>query len=197
MRFAGINLAFNLLKIEYKINSIQITQISVLTLKKEIMFSKKLIVILGLLLFTVASLSAQNTYVGSAKCKMCHNKPEKGDQFKKWSDSKHSKAMSALKGDDAKNEKCLKCHSTYSSVDKKLVGTLTAAEGVSCESCHGAGSAYKSMPIMKDKAKAKTAGLVTIDEKVCIKCHNSESPNFKGFDFATYSAKIAHKAPVK
>jgi hypothetical protein len=159
------------------------------------MLSRKFIVIIGLVIFAVGSLSAQNTYVGAAKCKMCHNKPEKGDQYKKWSDSKHANAMKALKGDEAKNPKCLKCHSTASGVDQKLVAGITVEEGVSCESCHGPGSTYKSATIMKDPVKAKASGLIVPDEKVCVKCHNSESPNFKGFDFATYSAKIAHKVP--
>ena len=34
------------------------------------------------------------------------------------------------------------------------------------------------------------------NEALCKKCHNSNSPNFKGFDFAKYSAKIAHPNPA-
>jgi hypothetical protein len=39
-------------------------------------------------------------------------------------------------------------------------------------------------------------GLVIPDEQVCIKCHNEESPDFKGFDFDEYFAKIAHPDPT-
>ena len=48
---------------------------------------------------------------------------------------------------------------------------------------------------MKDSAKAKANGLISPTEAVCKKCHNSESPNFKGFDFAKYKAKITHPKP--
>ena len=75
--------------------------------------------------------------------------------------------------------------------------TITMAEGVSCESCHGAGSAYKTATIMKDKAKAIAAGLIIPDEKLCRKCHNPESPTYKEFNFKTFSAKIAHPNPAK
>jgi len=159
---------------------------------------KKTLVLFACMLFLLSTaLVAQNKYVGSVRCKGCHNVPAKGEQFKKWSDSKHSKAMAALKGDDAKNEKCLKCHSTAAGVDAKLLDGLTQAEGVSCESCHGAGSAYKSPTIMKDVASAKKNGLVIPDEKTCLKCHGKGlgNPNEKPFDFKTYFAKIAH--PIK
>ena len=62
----------------------------------------------NLILVVVLSLFIGNTsfsqdvkYVGAAKCKMCHNSADKGAQFTKWSESKHSKAMETLKGPDA------------------------------------------------------------------------------------------------
>lgn len=122
-------------------------------------------------------------YVGAAKCKMCHNSPAKGAQFTKWKSSKHSKAMSVLSEADKVNPKCVKCHSTAANIK---------AEGVSCESCHGAGSMYKFPAIMKDKVKSAANGLIVPSKKVCIKCHNSESPNFKGFDYDKYKAMIVH-----
>jgi hypothetical protein len=134
-------------------------------------------------------------YIGAAKCKICHNKPEKGEQYKKWAESTHAKAMSSLKGDELKNPKCLKCHST-AAANAKFVDTITEAEGVSCESCHGPGSVYKSATIMKDKAKSLASGMIEPTEKVCKTCHNAESPTFKGFDFKTYVAKIAHDDPT-
>ena len=135
-------------------------------------------------------------YVGSAKCKMCHNKPEKGEQYKVWAASKHASAMKALKGDEAKDPKCLKCHSTAAANAKFAQETITSAEGVSCESCHGPGSVYKTATIMKDKAKALASGMVEPGEKVCKSCHNAESPTFKGFDYKAMLAKIAHDDPT-
>jgi cytochrome c5 len=147
----------------------------------------------GFLLAAVPS-GADYEYIGAAKCKICHNKPEKGEQYKKWSTSKHAQAMKSLKGDELNNPKCLKCHST-AVANQKFADTITREEGVSCESCHGPGSAYKLPTIMKDKAKALANGMIEPTEKVCKTCHNDESPTFKGFDFKTYSAKIAHPAP--
>jgi hypothetical protein len=159
---------------------------------------KKLVFLLGLALIFSTMVNAQDAkYVGAAKCKMCHNKAEKGEQYNKWLASPHAKAMASLKGDEAKNPKCLKCHSTAASVDQGLVATITVAEGVSCESCHGAGSLYKVATTMKDMKLAMTKGLIMPDEKLCKKCHNEGSPNYKGFNFKEYSAKIAHKDPTK
>ena len=143
-----------------------------------------------------SSFAQEYTYIGAKKCKMCHNKPAKGEQFNKWSAGPHAKAMSSLKGDEAKDHKCLKCHSTAGHVDAKLMGTLTVEEGVSCESCHGPGSVYKSMSIMKDQKKSIENGLIIPDEALCVTCHNKESPDFKGFNYEEYLAKIAHPNPA-
>lgn len=40
-----------------------------------------------------------------------------------------------------------------------------------CESCHGAGSEYKSLTVMKDAEKAKAAGLVLPTATFCATCH--------------------------
>lgn len=143
------------------------------------------------------SLNAQTAeYVGASKCKMCHNKPATGAQYAQWAASKHAHAMESLSAEEAKNPKCLKCHSTYGSVKSDLIATLKVTEGVSCESCHGPGSAYFPAAVMKDKAKAMEKGMIVPSEKMCIACHNSESPNFKGFNYKEYMAKIAHPKPA-
>ena len=151
--------------------------------------------------------SQEFEYIGAAKCKMCHNKPETGKQYDLWKASAHSKAFETLKGPEAlkigqakgiaspsTDQKCLKCHST-AAVNADLNQTITAEEGVSCESCHGPGSAYKTLTIMKSREQSVAKGLIIPDEKVCKKCHNAESPTFKSFDFATSNAKIAHNIP--
>jgi hypothetical protein len=171
---------------------------------------KNLSMVFCFMFLTNMMFSQDFKYVGSAKCKMCHNSEEKGKQFAIWTESLHSKAFATLQGpealkyakehniaDPSKEPKCLKCHATASGVDAGAIAGLTMEEGVSCESCHGPGSAYKSIPVMKDIAQAKTNGLIIPDETVCKKCHNPESPNYKPFDFATYSQKIAHKNPKK
>ena len=158
---------------------------------------KKLIFLMGMVVFSLTSVNAQNAqYVGAAKCKMCHNKTEKGEQYNKWLAGPHAKAMASLKGAELKNPKCLKCHSTAAGVDQSLVASITVQEGVSCESCHGPGSLYKVGTVMKDHKAAMAKGLIMPDEKMCKKCHNEESPNYKGFNFKEYSAKIAHDDPT-
>ena len=158
---------------------------------------KKLIFLMGMFIICISLANAQDAkYIGAAKCKMCHNKAEKGEQYNKWLASPHAKAMSVLKADEKKNPKCLKCHSTAAGVDQSLVASITVEEGVSCESCHGPGSLYKVATIMKDQKAAIAKGLVMPTEATCKKCHNPESPNFKGFNFKEYAAKIAHNDPT-
>lgn len=174
------------------------------------MLLKRILPIAFLALFVSGALMAQDfKYIGADKCKMCHNKPPKGEQYNKWLEGPHANAMKTLSGDKAKeiakakgiadpstDAACIKCHSTVGSVDSKLVATITMAEGVSCESCHGPGSMYKGASIMKNLDMAKEKGLVIPTEATCKHCHNSNSPTFKSFDFKTASAKIAHPDPT-
>ncbi len=157
---------------------------------------KKFTFLLGLVLLLSSVAMAQGyKYIGAAKCKMCHNKPNTGEQYNKWAAGPHAHALESLKGADAQNPKCLKCHSTAASVDKSLLASINADEGVSCESCHGPGSVYKSAGIMKNQKLALSKGMIIPEEKVCRKCHNEESPTFKGFNYEEYKAKIAHPNP--
>ncbi len=152
-------------------------------------------------------------YGGVVTCKPCHLTPKSGAQFKKWSEEKHSKAYETLKtpaaleagkkmgiADPSTSDKCLKCHVTGHGVDAKMKGAkLTLEEGVSCEACHGPGSAYKGQKLMKDiydgKVDGAQYGLIKPTEEFCVKCHNKESPTFKGFNFKEAAAKIAHPVP--
>ncbi len=144
------------------------------------------------------NLTAQDfEYVGAKKCKMCHNKPAKGAQYKEWENSVHGKAMESLNAEEAKDPSCIKCHSTYGSVDKDLIATLKISEGVSCESCHGPGSKYFPNAIMKNRDKAMAKGLILPTEEVCVKCHNEESPHYKGFNFEEYIKLVNHPDPSK
>ena len=168
-----------------------------------------LLVCLSLLLGSV--LSAQTyKYIGADKCKMCHNKPATGDQYGKWLKGPHAKALATLSSkesldyakahgiaDPAKDPGCLKCHSTYERVDAKLRAGIKPTEGVSCETCHGPGSSYKSPSVMKNREQAMKMGLIMPDKQLCLECHNKENPFFKEFNFETYAAKIAHPIPSK
>lgn len=175
------------------------------------MLSKSLMAIISFVFVLGTLANAQDfEYIGAAKCKMCHNKPQTGKQYEKWANGPHAKAMESLKSeksmayakehniaDPSKEASCLKCHSTYHAINADLNMSLTEEEGVSCESCHGPGSKYKSMSIMKDQAKAVENGLILPNQELCVTCHNDKNPFHKPFDFAKYSAKIAHPNPAK
>lgn len=140
------------------------------------------------------------TYVGSDKCKICHKGEKHAMVFEKWMETKHAKALASLDATKAqdKDPKCLKCHTTgygKGGYGEKGMEALDLA-AVGCEACHGPGSEYKAMTVMKDKAKAVAAGLIIPDEAVCKSCHNAESPTMKGeFKFADSFAKIKHAVP--
>lgn len=155
-------------------------------------------------------------YVGVAKCKMCHKGEKNGNIFEKWQSDKHSQAYATLatdyakqvaakagvKGDPQKAPECLSCHVTgYHAAAAMKEVSLTLEEGVSCEACHGPGSEYKSMQIMKDitagKIKGADYGLINPTNEVCVKCHNTKSPTYKEFKFAEAVKIIAHPLPKK
>lgn len=171
-----------------------------------------LLVVATYLVLPTDNLKAQPYgYEGTQVCGMCHKTEKQGQQLKIWQDSKHAQAYKALQSDKANEiamkkfgkkaveaEGCLKCHVSGHGVDKALLGAKFKMEdGVQCETCHGAGSAYKVMSVMKNKAEAMKKGLVVPDnkEKFCVKCHNSESPTFKSFKYDEMWKKIAHATP--
>lgn len=158
---------------------------------------RKLILLMGIALFIGSAAIAQDfKYIGATKCKTCHNKPDKGEQYNKWAAGPHANAMKSLKGDEAKDPKCLSCHSTAAAIDSKLNAGIKVEEGVSCESCHGPGSVYKNAAIMKKRELSMEKGLILPEEKVCKQCHNEKSPTFKGFNYKEYVAKISHDDPT-
>ena len=174
------------------------------------MKSRNLIVIICLVFFTGGTLLAQNfQYVGAAECKVCHNKPATGQQYKIWSEGLHASAMKTLSSEkaiayakehnitDPTNDLgCLKCHSTAGNVAESIQAGITIAQGVSCESCHGPGSDYITNEIMKDQALSIKNGLILPTRYVCEQCHNYYSPFYKPFNFDERIKKIAHPNPA-
>jgi hypothetical protein len=168
----------------------------------------------GLLLVSgaLAQEKAAHKYIGADKCKTCHMAEAKGNQYGAWLKSAHAKAFETLAGEKAlaiakekglakspqESEQCLKCHVTgWGKPAETFAATFKKEQGVSCESCHGPGSDYQAMAVMKDQAKSVAAGLIIPDEKTCTSCHNSESPTAKPFDFKTMWAKVSHPNPAK
>jgi nitrate reductase cytochrome c-type subunit len=167
---------------------------------------KKAIPILLLLfacVFIAHAFSQNFTYVGAEKCKICHKSEKQGQQYPLWEATKHSKSFAALATDEAKalaadapeNPKCLKCHAPLSEKAPDL-----KAEGVSCEVCHGPGSEYKKISIMKDRAEAVKNGLKEYGSPEaikthCLTCH--ANAHDKPFDFAAAWEKVKHPVPEK
>jgi hypothetical protein len=136
------------------------------------------------------------TYIGAKKCKMCHKGEKKGEVYEKWEKGPHAKAFESVKAKGKeKDPACVECHVTGFNAGGYKIGDANAAdfEGVQCESCHGPGSVYKSMSIMKDKKKAMENGLIEPNEALCLKCHDEKRcPAAKGFNYAEFVKKIDH-----
>ncbi len=161
----------------------------------------KLMFVLGFALAISSTSFAQAKYIGANGCKMCHNKPEKGAQFTQWQKSAHSQAYAKLDDAGKKNAECLKCHSTAGGCDKSLLASIKVEEGVSCESCHGPGSMYKSASVMKSKEQSLAKGMTEPTEATCKACHLGKKPEGhkeakKPWNFAEFSKVIAHPDPT-
>ncbi len=159
---------------------------------------------------TASAEDAEHSYIGVKKCGMCHKSEAKGNQLGQWEGSKHAKAYEVLASEAAlkiAKEKgiegspqeagaCLKCHTTGHGAKAELFeASFDVTQGVQCESCHGPGSDYKSMKVMKVREDAVAAGLVIPTAETCTACHNEESPTFKGFDFEKMWPQVAHPNP--
>jgi len=53
-----------------------------------------------------------------------------------------------------------------------------ARKALDCEGCHGNGSEYAKMSVMKDLAAAKRAGLIFQTAAFCEKCHPTADDSF-------------------
>jgi hypothetical protein len=165
--------------------------------------------------------SDEHEFVGARKCKTCHGKDSIGNQYDAWLEGKHAKAFETLAGEKAAkwaakagvddpqtDEKCVKCHVTaYGVPADRISRSFDRTAGVQCEACHGAGRDYRKKRIMADPEKAESKGLVPQSEKVCVRCHNDESPAWDperyvradgsrvGFDYDQAVEAIAHPVP--
>jgi hypothetical protein len=148
-------------------------------------------------------------FVGAGKCKDCHKTEKQGKQYPIWEASLHAQAFNNLKTDAAKTTAaaagiagspeqaaaCLKCHAPLAEKAPDL-----AAEGVSCEACHGPGSLYRKLNIMMNRDASVQNGLIlyaTQDavKAQCLTCH--ANAHGKVLDFAAGWEKIKHTRPAK
>jgi len=167
-----------------------------------------LVIVIATLAVVLGLFGQTFTYVGAAKCQMCHKSEKIGQQYPIWQASKHASSFAALSSpqamtnaqamgikDPSSEPKCLKCHSPLAEKAAEL-----KAEGVSCEVCHGPGSEYKKLSLMKDRAEAQKNGLILFAnpdaiKTWCLTCH--KDAHGKTFDFAAYWDKIKHPMPAK
>ncbi|MGO9616520.1 MAG: cytochrome c family protein, partial [Bryobacteraceae bacterium] len=113
-------------------------------------------------------------YVGARVCAGCHSAASMGSQYGKWLLSKHSAAyavlakpegpeiakLSGLRTLPQDSAICLGCHATaWSAEEWEKDATFHIEDGVQCELCHGPGSEYASIEVMKDRKAAMMAGL--------------------------------------
>jgi excinuclease UvrABC ATPase subunit len=188
-------------------------------MKKNLYLKAGLLLLIGVIVISMsANLQSHTTgqykYVGVSKCGTCHKSEASGKQLDIWQNSKHSTAWQTLltpeadkiaqdKGFSSKASEtpaCIKCHVLGKDIDPAdLTDSFDKTQGVQCETCHGAGSEYKAMSIMKDKQKAIENGMNPLTDKaaLCTGCHNSDSPTNKEFKFDEMWAKIQHPKPGK
>jgi hypothetical protein len=144
-------------------------------------------------------------YVGNSKCKACHNSALKGAINDGWAKTKHATAYATLANEESKkiatekgikdaqtDAKCLKCHVT--GYGQPTGDKYTVEEGVGCEACHGAAEGYV-MKHGRDIKLGMELGLVEPNEKLCVACHNEESPTYKEFVFKDAYKLVEHHTP--
>jgi nitrate/TMAO reductase-like tetraheme cytochrome c subunit len=118
----------------------------------------------------LAADKARATYVGTNKCKECHE--EQFESYEKYSRKAHSfqsikKMQSKLTSKEY--QKCFECHTTGHGKPGGFVSESQTPnmKNAGCETCHGPGSLHVASEDPKD-IKSK----LTADD--CMTCHNEE-----------------------
>ena len=140
-------------------------------------------------------------YVGSQKCRSCHEEP-----YRVWIKSDHASAWKSLK--ETANPprdfdpECISCHVVgwnslqhlpyvdgYSSERK-----TPELENVGCESCHGQGEFHIAAEVGSDeKLQERLRAAMRLGDnvkKVCYQCHDGD--NSPAFEFDKYYPLIEH-----
>jgi formate-dependent nitrite reductase cytochrome c552 subunit len=121
---------------------------------------------------------AAGDLVGPETCKACHP-----GAYATWRAGPHARALESLPERSRKDPRCLSCHAPQ---------IEDGISGVSCESCHGPGSAYAASYVMRDAELARAVGLVDPGEKTCIACHTESTPSLQRFVYDRKLKLIAH-----
>ena len=160
-----------------------------------------------------SALGAPAKVLGPNKCTSCHDHEKQAAwagkdthakalaQLEDKNAAKYAKAIGLADPYDLKGS-CVGCHATVFNGD--------ANAGVSCETCHGAGSDYVEPHQQKgNHARSLTQGLIDtrgslqVWAKMCVDCHIMRDPKLIAsghksgaeFDVGTGSQKIVHWDP--
>lgn len=154
-------------------------------------------------------------YVGARVCGSCHHGPETGHQFSLWLLSKHSQAYAALSKPEAwkiaelsgvpedpqESPLCLGCHATAADAEEwERDPTFHLEDGVQCERCHGPGSEYMPLEIMRNPEEAMRRGLKKPTKRLCLVCHGEKGSHIAVLQQPQLSVdelweRIAHPTP--
>jgi hypothetical protein len=120
------------------------------------------------------AVAARRDWTGSGACGSCHPK-----QLAAWQTTRH--AMTRDRFPQRPAGTCLGCHGT----GEAPAGTAIAVE-VGCEACHGAGAAYATDDLMRNKVAAQALGLADLSTPkartaLCMQCH-ARMTSSKTFD---------------
>lgn len=148
--------------------------------------------------------------VGAGKCRDCHRTKSQGSQYPVWEASAHARSVARLKTEKAltiakdagltgapdADAKCLKCHAPLAGQASPEI----AAEGVSCEACHGPGSLYRKLTVMMSREKSVRNGLIVHKDSEaikarCLACH--AGAHGAAFDFDAAWKLVRHARPGK
>jgi YVTN family beta-propeller protein len=159
----------------------------------------------------------QPVYIGARACGACHDGPVSGNQYSIWLTTRHAQAYAALSlpeaipmarlsgisGDPVTSPICLGCHTTAADNEpwEKDPG-FDPRDGVQCEKCHGPGSEYADLEIMRDPVASRRAGLTYPTKEICRKCHYAKGSHVAVhhkplLDIEEAWKRIAHPIPAE
>jgi hypothetical protein len=157
----------------------------------------------GLQLRVSGSTARPLRFVGVTICKPCHQTEAQGQIYAIWQASEHAHAYENLDSAQQQNGVCLACHTTGYGRALSPGRDRSDMVAVQCEACHGPGSEYKSMSVMRDPELAFELGLVHPDEATCLGCHRAVLPRecWRGsehspsFNYHEGLGEIVHRIP--
>ena len=153
-----------------------------------------------------SKISISSKYVGAFSCASCHGKDSNNKIFSKWRLSKHAQAYITLDSEKAfeianemgefdnprYEEKCKVCHTTGGGEsDSHFAENFDFAQGVQCESCHGARNEHLIKMETHDPETMQKTVVQKITKQTCVKCH-VDGIHGKTFDFETMLSKVNH-----